>query len=206
VYDGTTAATVLTRSLSGVVSGDTVSLTGGTATFADKFVGNGKVVTLTGATLSGADDGNYSLTSVATATANITAWSAQGKGFYEPVGVSTSYFVAAPGSAPSVSSSTLWNTIKGGQTVPLKFNVFAGTIEQTSTSAISSFTAVKVSCVASNVTEDPVDFTTTGATVLRYDGGQFIQNWKTPTGTDCYRATATFADGSTLSAFFKLKK
>jgi subtilisin family serine protease len=72
-YDGTTAATVLTRSLTGVISPDVVNLTGGTATFADKNVGIGKTVTLTGATLAGADAGNYVLDSVAPATASITA-------------------------------------------------------------------------------------------------------------------------------------
>ena len=73
IYDGNTTATVLTRSLSGVIAPDVVTLTGGTATFADKNVGNGKTVTLTGATLSGAGAGNYVLDSVATTTANITA-------------------------------------------------------------------------------------------------------------------------------------
>ena len=72
-YDGTNAATVATRSLSGVVGTETVTLNGGTATFADKNVGNGKTVTLTGATLGGADAGNYTLASVSTATADITA-------------------------------------------------------------------------------------------------------------------------------------
>src|SRR5439155_853282 len=72
-YDATAAATVTGRSLSGVLSGDTVSLSGGTATFANKNVGTGKTVTLTGAALSGSDAGNYSLTSVATATADISA-------------------------------------------------------------------------------------------------------------------------------------
>src|SRR5439155_7052922 len=71
-YDGNATAAVLTRSLSGTIGADVVSLTGGTATFADKNVGNGKTVTLTGASLSGADAGNYVLDSVATATANIT--------------------------------------------------------------------------------------------------------------------------------------
>ncbi|MFN6962583.1 MAG: YDG domain-containing protein [Pyrinomonadaceae bacterium] len=71
-YDGTTAASVLTRSLTGSISGDAVSLAGGTAAFADKHVGSGKTVTLTGATLDGADAGNYTLGSVAAATANIT--------------------------------------------------------------------------------------------------------------------------------------
>jgi hypothetical protein len=73
VYDGTTAATVATRSLTGVVSGDTVTLTGGTATFDSATVGNGKTVTLTGATLTGTHAANYTLSSVSTTTANITA-------------------------------------------------------------------------------------------------------------------------------------
>ena len=50
-----------------------MSLTGGTATFADRNVGTDKTVTLTGATLSGADATNYNLTSVSTALANITS-------------------------------------------------------------------------------------------------------------------------------------
>lgn len=72
VYNGLTTATVATRSLSGVIDPDVVTLSGGTASFNTKAVGTGKVVTLTGATLAGADAGNYSLASVATATADIT--------------------------------------------------------------------------------------------------------------------------------------
>ena len=53
VYDGNAGATVTSRSLSGAVSGDSVSLSGGTATFANKNVGNGKTVTLSGASLAG---------------------------------------------------------------------------------------------------------------------------------------------------------
>lgn len=75
IYDHNTTATVLTRTLAGVLAADAanVSLTGGTATFADANVGSGKTVTLTGATLAGTAAANYSLTSVATTTANITA-------------------------------------------------------------------------------------------------------------------------------------
>src|SRR2546426_11036071 len=73
VYDGTAAATIATRWLTGVIAPDVVSLTGGTATFSDKNVANGKTVTATGFTLSGADAGNYQLASTTlTATANIT--------------------------------------------------------------------------------------------------------------------------------------
>ena len=75
-YDGTTAATVLTRSVNqaDVVGTDVVSLTGGNATFNTKDVGTGKTVTLSGASLSGTDAGNYVLASgPITDTADITA-------------------------------------------------------------------------------------------------------------------------------------
>jgi hypothetical protein len=72
-YDGTTAATVLTRSVSGKVGSDDVSLSGGTATFANALVGNAKTVTLAGASLAGTTASNYTLGSVSTTTANITA-------------------------------------------------------------------------------------------------------------------------------------
>src|SRR4029453_13565664 len=71
-YDGSMSATVLTRSPDAVLGGDAVNLTGGTATFADKNVGTAKVVTLSGASLTGADAGNYILDAVNTTTANIT--------------------------------------------------------------------------------------------------------------------------------------
>ncbi|GAA4427726.1 hypothetical protein GCM10023188_11170 [Pontibacter saemangeumensis] len=73
VYDGNTSAAVLARAVAGAVEGDEVSLIGGTATFATASAGTGKTVTLAGASLAGADAGNYSLTSVGTTTADITA-------------------------------------------------------------------------------------------------------------------------------------
>jgi len=71
-YNGDNSATVLTRTLNGTVVGDDVTLSGGTATFSDANVANGKTVTLTGATLIGAKASSYVLDSVATTTANIT--------------------------------------------------------------------------------------------------------------------------------------
>lgn len=73
VYDGSTAATVGNATLAGTVAGDQVSLDGMSAAFADRHVGSGKTVTVTGFTLSGSDAGNYSLgTASATTTASIT--------------------------------------------------------------------------------------------------------------------------------------
>jgi hypothetical protein len=73
VYDGNTGATITSRSItSGIVGGDDVTLTGGTATFDTKNVGNGKAVTGTGFALGGAQAGNYTLGTVTNTTANIT--------------------------------------------------------------------------------------------------------------------------------------
>src|SRR5207247_2360367 len=72
-YDANTAATIATRSLTGVLGTDAVSYVGGTATFGNKNAGTGKTVTGTGLSLSGADAGNYTVNSTATTTANIIA-------------------------------------------------------------------------------------------------------------------------------------
>ncbi|NNM46849.1 PxKF domain-containing protein [Knoellia koreensis] len=99
------------------------------------------------------------------------------------------------------------NSVKAGSTVPLKFELFSGSTEITSTSAVASFTATKITC-ATGATVDDVELTTTGGTSLRYDtsGGQFIQNWQTPKAAgSCYKVTMTAVDGSTLTAQFKLK-
>ena len=72
VYDGNTDAVVTSRDVTGLVGDDAVSLVGGSAAFDTKNAGTAKTVTLTGATLSGADAGNYTLESVATAKANIS--------------------------------------------------------------------------------------------------------------------------------------
>ena len=137
-------------------------------------------------TCSGSDN-NYNLVSV-NGTLTILNWTLLG--FYQPVDM-----------------GGVVNTVKGGSTVPLKFEVFAGSTELTSTSVVSSFQTQLYEC-DSSVYEDPIEIVTTGGTSLRYDstGGQFIQNWKTPKAPNtCYRVTMTTQDGSNLVAWFKLK-
>ncbi len=124
-------------------------------------------------------------------TYNVLAWTL--KGFYQPVDM-----------------NGITNTVKGGSTVPLKFEIFAGPTELTSTSAIKSIQTLAVSCSSMSPAEDAVtdDALATGGTSLRYDltAGQFIFNWQTPKSSGaCYRVTMTTQDGSTLSANFKLK-
>jgi hypothetical protein len=124
-------------------------------------------------------------------TFGISAWTL--KGFYQPVDMSVSTLV--------------YNTIKNGSTVPLKFEIFSGTAELIDVAQVKSLTYAQTSCDATAVTDD-IETLATGNTVLRYDAtaGQFIYNWKTPsTAGKCYRVTMTTLDGSTLVAYFKLK-
>jgi hypothetical protein len=124
----------------------------------------------------------------ATLSYMVLAWTV--KGFYSPVDM-----------------GGVWNSVKGGSTVPLKFEIFAGT-ELSSTTAIKSFSATSVSCPGTSAITDEIELVTTGGTSLRYDStaGQFIQNWATPKkpGT-CAVVTMTALDGSKISANFILK-
>ena len=94
VYDGTTLATTLTTgaSLSGLVSGDQVTIDSVAAIFADRNVGTGKTVNLSNLVLSGADSSNYTLAAtLAPATGNITVrplstWTASGGGSWGSAG------------------------------------------------------------------------------------------------------------------------
>jgi len=102
-----------------------------------------------------------------------------------------------------------WNTVKGGSTVPLKFEVFNSLGELTNTSVVKQFIVKGVACPGSNVVADDIEMLSTGGTALRYDGtgGQFIQNWQTPKkpGT-CYDVTVVTIDGTQLPfAHFMLK-
>jgi hypothetical protein len=152
-----------------------------------------------GCSVSGYGDGIGSHTLTATAydvagnsyseqrTYTVEAWKLDG--FYQPVDM-----------------GSVFNTVKGGSTVPLKFEIFAG-VELTDTASIQSLQAYQVACTASG-SEDPIETVTTGGTSLRYDwtSGQFIFNWQTPKKPgNCYKVTMTTLDGSSLSAFFKLK-
>jgi len=75
------------------------------------------------------------------------------------------------------------NSAKAGSTVPLKFDVYLNGVEKTDTTGIT-FTVTSSQCTAS--AEDPVDFVSSGNTSLRYEDGQFVQNWKTPREPGCY--------------------
>ncbi len=125
---------------------------------------------------------------VATETRSYTVLAWTLKGFYQPVDMNGVY-----------------NLVKGGSTVPLKFEVFTGSTELADVAYIKSLTYAQTSCDATAIT-DEIETTATGNTSLRYADGQFIYNWKTPkTAGNCYRVTVSTIDNSSLVAYFKLK-
>jgi hypothetical protein len=197
VFDGlpypfnTNRVTTNDVTYSGFVNNESPSVLSGTLSFsAAAATAVGTYVN----TPSGLGADNYDISYVS-GTLKILAWTLTG--FYQPVDMSTGALV--------------WNTVKGGSTVPLKFSIYQATTadptkERTDVAAVLSFTVTPISCSSS--TADAIEFTTTGGTSLRYDGTdrQFIQNWQTPRlpGT-CHRVTMTAIDGSKLEAYFKLK-
>ena len=124
--------------------------------------------------------------------------------------VSRTYTVLAwtlTGFFQPVDMGGVFNVVKGGSTVPLKFRIYAGTTELTDVAHVKSLKHGLVACDATAPNDD-IETVATGGTSLRYDttGGQFIYNWKTPaTPGKCYSVTMTTQDGSTLNAYFKMK-
>jgi hypothetical protein len=181
IYDG--AFHVATGGCTGVngVSLAGLDLTGTTHKDAGDYTDNWTFTDVTG---------NYYDAS-GTVADTIRHWTTSG--FYQPVDMSNSQLV--------------WNTVKGGSTVPLKFNLFAGAEKKTSVADVKTFAVAELVCT-NTALEAAVEFTTTGGTQLRYDGtaSQFIQNWQTPKASGrCFMVRMTAQDGSTIDAYFKTK-
>jgi hypothetical protein len=199
VYDGTTAASITARSLAGTVTGETVSLTGGSATFDTPAVGANKVVTGTGFVLDGADKGNYTLKSATlTTTANIT---------YAPAGVcggSAGHAILQPINADGTS------VFKQGSTVPAKFRVCdaAGTSIGTA-GVVKSFgqLVARVGTDSPVVTEDVLS--TTPDTAFRWSATDqqwiFNINTKSLSANRTYTYRIVLADGTNIDFQFGLK-
>jgi hypothetical protein len=113
-------------------------------------------------------------------------------GFFAPVTMST-------------DSKSYVNTVKGGSTVPLKFRVYKDGAEQKDLATVTGLKVATVKCDTGAVT-DTVEQTVAGGTSLRYDGSQFVQNWKTPTALGCYQAIVLLGDGPSISADFRILK
>jgi hypothetical protein len=185
LFDGNShPATATAKGIGGVVIMGSFSFTYNGSATAPVNVGTYSV----SASFTSSNPNYDNAVAINSATITIGAWML--KGFYAPVDM-----------------NGVFNTVKSGSTVPLKFEVFSGNTEFTDVGAIKSLTYGQIACVVS-APVDEIETTATGSTALRYDStaGQFIYNWKTSgaAGT-CLRVTLTTDDGSVLQAYFKLK-
>jgi hypothetical protein len=141
-------------------------------------------------------------TSVGTHTLTATATDAAGN-----TGTASQTYTVRPwtltGFTSPVQMGGTVNAEKSGATVPLKFQVFSGTTELTDPS-LATLSGEQVDCT-DHTPIAPVTLDSSGATALRWDGTEFIDNWKTPaTAGACYSVTATTTDGSSITALFQL--
>ena len=142
VYDRTTTATLTSNTvvLAGVIGGDTVTLNtnGYTATFASAGVGNNIAVAVSGLSLSGASNADYTLTQPASLAANITA---------APVTISSGITANSKVYDRTTTATLTSNTVVlagviGGDTVTLNTN---GYVANFASAGVGSGIAVTVS-------------------------------------------------------------
>ena len=215
-YDAITAATIATRTLSGVTNSDVVSLTGGTATFADKIVGNGKTVTVTGLSLTGANAGNYVLASTsATNTANITkatlTVSATGVNkVYDgttnaTVTLSDNRLAGDVLTTSYASASFADKNVGNGKTISVSGIAISGTDSGNYTANTTASTAANITKAGATVTLDNLNQTYDGsakaATATTTPGGlavSFTYNGSAtvPTGAGSYTVVGTINDAN----------
>jgi hypothetical protein len=197
-YDGNNTATIATRTLSGVVSGDDVSYVGGTATFDNPLAGTNKLVTATGLYLSGADAGNYTVNDTATTYADIYALGFEG--FLAPVG------------GADLSGGTFANplrTIKLGSTLPVKFKAFTngGTPWLTGIHTIHAIKYSDATTWEPALEVTATDAATTGNQFRLADGHwHFNMSTKSHFSQGIWKIEATLEDGSKHYVWITLKR
>ncbi|MCX6738761.1 MAG: YDG domain-containing protein [Candidatus Parcubacteria bacterium] len=179
-YDGFATATLTGGALSGVISPDSVSISASSASFADKFVANGKTVTVDSITLSGTDKDNYTVTLPIVGTANITRKTLTVTGLtadnkeYDRETTATLTGGALSGIiVPDVVSigtsvgSFATKTVANGKTVTVDAITLAGTDKD-------NYTATLPTGLTANITAKALTVTGMLATTKEYDGGDTV--------------------------------
>jgi hypothetical protein len=108
--------------------------------------------------------------------------------------------------APVDAGGTV-NVIKGGSTVPLKWQLPNQSGGYIGDLGVVVRTASGVTTCGGALLDDLAQYAT-GGTSLRYDSGanQYIYNWQSPKAPGkCYQVSITLTDGSTHSALFQLR-
>ena len=170
-YDGNTNATVTLSD--NRVSGDMVTDSYTSASFADKNVGNGKTVSVSGISISGTDAGNYSANTIATAAANIT----QAPLTVTATGVNKAYDGTTIATVTLSDNRVSSDIVTDNYTSAVFPNKNVGTGKTVSVSGISisgsdagNYSLQNITATtAANITQAPLTVTATGVNKV-YDG------------------------------------
>lgn len=171
VYDGTRTA-ALSGSLSGVLAGDAVGLGAATALFDDKNAGTNKTVSISAATLAGADARNYALSGTAPLLASIaprpltpTGLQAQDKVYdgNRTAVVSGSLGGAVAGDAVSLDLSGQFDTKDAGTG---KAVALSGALRGADA---ANYTVALPSSVSAAITRRPLEIVLAGEVRKEYD-------------------------------------
>jgi hypothetical protein len=105
------------------------------------------------------------------------------------------------------------NTVKAGQSIPMKFSLSGNqglSILQPATTAAPNPKITAITCPGGSTPMDAIEQTTTANNGLTYDAtaDQYNYVWKTQStyAGKCYRFDMTLKDGTTHSALFKFSK
>jgi len=127
----------------------------------------------------------------ATATLSYTVLAWTINGFYQPIDM-----------------NGVENVAKAGKVIPVKYSLYAGVTELTSTDTFYSLKWIGTNTCSKAPSTDAIEeYVDTGSTDLRYDpiAHQFIRNIKVP-AIGCYNLVLTTDDGSFISALFAVTK
>lgn len=109
-----------------------------------------------------------------------------------------------------VDNPEVENVAKGGQTIPIKWQLSDANGFVSDLSIIDLRVNAPVACSALGATDgtDPIENYATGGTALRYDftANQYVFNWKTQKWAgQCGKVTLKLPDGTSYDALFKFK-
>lgn len=174
VYDGNTNATLSGGTLSGVISPDVVTLSGG-GTFASSNAGTGISVT-SNLTISGADGGNYTLTQPTGLIANITKVNPVFTSSTITLNVGATYDL--PGAnVSSTSPGTITYSISSGGNATLAGITISGVTVGTETLTVTQAASTNYNAGSTTVSVNVITFTYLNGDVRPlYDYGNFSYN------------------------------
>ncbi len=137
---------------------------------------------------------------IATATLNVTGGGGPTytfAGFFQPIDMST-------------TSTVVWNTLKAGQAVPVKWRLLLNGAPVSDPTSFAGLSSASVACgSASASVDEPIEELATGNSALQYNGdGSWQYNWATAAAyrSTCRTIVVKFKDGTTSPvAYFKLK-